>query len=78
MENSSLTMVYLWAWEKTSVKSYRKLFEVAGIHNSKSGLQITHDMYINGYFMLLFDLTNDRGASEDHISHPEEGNIRVG
>ena len=56
-------------YEKTSVIGYRTLFEGSGIHHSKSGLQITHDMYINGYFMLLFDLTPYRGASE--------GNIRV-
>jgi len=46
--------------EKTSVMGYRTLFEASGIHHSNTGLQITHDMYINGYFMLLFDLTPDR------------------
>ena len=50
--------------EKTSVMGYRTLFEGSDIHHSNSRLQITHDMYINGYFMLLFDLTPDRGASE--------------
>ena len=39
--------------EKTSVMGYRTLFEGSGNHNSNSGLQKTHDMYINGYFMLL-------------------------
>ena len=34
-------------------------------------------MYINDYFMLLFDLTPDRGASEAHTSFPENGNIRI-
>jgi len=63
--------------EKTSVMAYRTLFEASGIHHSNSGLQITHDMYINGYFMLLFDLTPDRGASEGHTSHSDIGNIRV-
>jgi len=43
--------------KKSSVMGYRTLFEASGIHHSKTGLQITHDMYINGYFMLLFDLT---------------------
>jgi hypothetical protein len=47
------------------------------MHHSNSGLQITHDMYIAGYFMLLFDLTPDRGASEGHASQPESGNIRI-
>ena len=47
--------------EKTSVMCYRTLFEASGIHQSNTGLEITHDMYINGYFMLLFDLTSDGG-----------------
>jgi len=63
--------------EKTSVMGYRTLFEASGIHHSNSGLQITHDMYTNGYFMLLFYLTPDRSAPEGHTSHPDSGNIRV-
>jgi len=63
--------------EKTSVMGNRTLFEISGIHHSNSGLQITHDMYISGYFMLRFDLTHDRAASEGHTSHPDNGNIRV-
>jgi hypothetical protein len=56
--------------EKTSVMGYKMLFEVSGIQHSNSGLQITNDIYINGYFMLLFNLTPDRGESEGHTSHP--------
>jgi len=56
---------------------FRALFECSGIHHSNSRLQITHEMYINGYFMLLFDLTPDRDASEGHALHPDNGNIRV-
>ena len=63
--------------EKTSVIGYKSLFEGSGIHHSNAGLQITHDMYINGFFMLLFDLTPDLGASEGHASHPENGNMRI-
>ena len=63
--------------EKTSVMGYRTLFEGSGIDHSNSELQITHDMYINGYFILLFDLTPDRSASEGHASQPDNGNIRV-
>jgi len=37
--------------EKTSVMGYRTMFEASGIHHSNSGLQITHDMYINGYLI---------------------------
>jgi len=63
--------------EKTSVMDYRALFEASGIHHLKSGRQITHDMYINSYFMLLYDLTPDMFASESHTSHRENGNIRI-
>ena len=57
--------------------AYRTLFEGSGIHHSNSGLQITSEMYINGYFMLLFDLTPDRAASEGHTSHQDNGNDRI-
>jgi hypothetical protein len=63
--------------ENTSVMGYRTLFEGSGINHSTSGLQATHDMYIAGYFMLLFDLTPDIAASEGHDSHPDNGNIRI-
>jgi hypothetical protein len=49
--------------EKTSVMCFRTLFDGSGIHHSNSGPQITHNMYINGYFMLLFYLIPDRVAS---------------
>jgi hypothetical protein len=48
---------------------YRTLFEGWGIHHSNAGLQITHDMYIAGYFMLLFDMTPDLSASEGHVTY---------
>ena len=56
---------------------YRTLFEGSGIHYSNTGLQITHDIYINGFFMVLFDLTADHLASKAHSSLPENGNIRI-
>jgi len=56
---------------------YRTLFETSGFQNSNSGLQIIHNMYINGYFVFLFFLTADRGDSEGHISHLDNGNIRL-
>jgi hypothetical protein len=58
--------------EKTSFMAYRTLFM-----SSNQGLQITHEDYIKGYFMLLFDLTPDLAASERHASHPDNGHIRV-
>jgi len=56
---------------------YRTLFEASGINHSNSGMQITHDMHINGYYMLLFDIRPDRSASEGHTSRPENGNIGI-
>jgi len=56
---------------------YRILFERSDIHHSNSGLQITPDKYINGFYMLLFDLTPDLAASEGHTSDPVNGNIRL-
>ena len=73
IEVLSLSMIH----EKTSEMGYRTLFEVSGIHHSNAGHQIRHDIFVNGYFMLLFELTTDQGASEAHTSHPEQGNIRV-
>jgi hypothetical protein len=63
--------------EKATVMGYRTLFEASGIRHSNTGLQITHDMYIAVYFMLLFDLTPDHVAAEGHTSHPESGHIRI-
>ena len=63
--------------EKTSVRRYATLFEGSGIHHSNSGLQITHDMYINGFFMVLYDLTPDMAASEGKASPPTSGGIRI-
>jgi len=56
---------------------YMTLFETSDILRSSSGLHITHDMYINGIFMLLFNLTITRGASVSHTSHPENSNIII-
>ena len=57
--------------EETSVIVYRTLFEWSGIHQSNTGLQITHDMYFNGLYMILVDLSLDDGASEAHTTLPE-------
>ena len=63
--------------EKTTTMAYQTLFSGSGIHHGNAGIQITHDMFIKGYFMLLFDLTPDSAASEGHTSLPENGNIRI-
>ena len=73
IEDLSLDMDH----EKSSVMCYRTLFEVSGIHRSNTGLQITHDMYINVSFMLLLYLNPERVASEAYTSLLENGNIRI-
>ena len=65
------------AREKGSVMAYRTFFDGSGIGHSNSGLQISHASFVNGYFMLFFDLTPDQGTSESHTSHPDNGNIRI-
>jgi len=67
IEVLSLDMDY----KKTFVMGYRTLFEGSGIHHTNSELQITHDIYMNVYFMLLFDLTPDQRTSEA-IGHARE------
>ena len=63
--------------EKSSVMGYRTLFDGTGIHHSNAVLQITHDMYISGFFILLLDLTPDQGVSEGRTSHVYNGEIMI-
>ena len=62
---------------KTSTMAYQTLFRGLGIHHANTGLQISHELYMKGYFMLLFDLTPDHSASEGHTSLADNGNIRI-
>ena len=34
-------------------------------------------MYINGFFVIVYDLTPDLAASESHMSPPTSGDIRI-
>jgi hypothetical protein len=63
--------------QKTSVMAYNTLFDATGIHHSDTGLHIRHDIFLNGYFMLLFDLTPDRSVSASHKAHPDSGVVRI-
>jgi hypothetical protein len=56
---------------------YRTLFEGPDIHHANTGLQIIHNMFITGYFVLVFDLTPDQSLSDGHTSLSENGNIRI-
>jgi hypothetical protein len=71
------TLTFDMGHEKTSVVAYKTVFEVPGIHHSKSGLQVTHNMFINVYFLLLFDLTHDLAVSEGKLSTAESVTICI-
>jgi hypothetical protein len=45
----SETLVIDTGHEKKTTLAYKTLFEGTGIHHSNAGLQITHDMFVNGY-----------------------------
>jgi hypothetical protein len=48
------------AQEKTSVLAFKTLFHESDIRYSNAELLLTRDMFVAGYFILLFDLTPDR------------------
>jgi len=56
--------------EKTSVMGYRTLFVGSGIHHSNAGHQITHDMFVNSYFMLLFISLRTRALQRTTLPTP--------
>jgi len=75
-KSSKRRLISMYGSGKSSVMVYRTLFHGSGIHHSNACFQITHDMCIAGFFMLLFELTPVHGAS-GHISHMDNGNIRI-
>jgi len=71
------TLTFVTGHEKTSVMAYKTLFNGTTIHHSISALQVNHEMFINGYFVLHLDLTHALAESEGHASPPESGTIRI-
>jgi hypothetical protein len=41
------------------------------------GLQVKHDLFINGLFLPLFDLTTAQSASDLEVSLPDKGYMRI-
>jgi hypothetical protein len=62
---------------KTSTMAYQTLFSGLGIHHGNAGHLIAPYQFMNGSFMLVFDLTPDGCASDGHTSLPDNGNIRI-
>jgi hypothetical protein len=61
--------------ENTSVLAYDTLFTDSGIHHAHAGFQISRTMYLNVFFMLVFDLTPELAASGGHTSQLTQGSI---
>lgn len=57
--------------------AYLSLFESCGIFFSDTGNSITRKEYPNGYALVGFDLTEDLSASENHLSLPRQGSLRI-
>ena len=70
-ESLSLDMTH----EKTSVRGYATLFDGIGIHHSNSGLQITHDMYINGFFMSVRSYAGSGSVGRSRLTPTISGSI---
>jgi hypothetical protein len=62
--------------QKTSVMAYNTLFDATGIHHSDR-VANPPDMFLNSYFMLLFDLSPDRSAFASHKFLPDNGVVRL-
>ena len=60
--------------EEKALIGYGTHFQGSGIHQWNSGLQITQ-MFVNGYFMFLFQLTPLTSSSGRHTSLSENSNF---
>ena len=60
-----------------STRAYEALFSSTGIHHDDRAHMIILDMFTKSYYILGFDLTQDREADEEHISLPRQGNVRI-
>lgn len=57
--------------------SYQSLFTSSGTFFSDSGNGITREDYPRGFALLGFDLTEDLSASDNHLSIPRQGSLRL-
>lgn len=61
----------------TYLQAYNSLFYQTGINYSDCGLSVTHSDYINGYCLVVFDLTQDISASSNHWTPQTTGIISL-
>lgn len=60
-----------------TTRGYNTLFKGTGIHYFDRGHQITKQLYDNGYFMLVFDLTADHSYDFNTMNPIHQGTIRI-
>lgn len=57
--------------------AYLSLFTSSGVFFSDTGNSITRAAYSKGFSRLGFDLTEDLSASDNHLSVPRQGSLRL-
>jgi hypothetical protein len=59
------------------LQAYLSLFSSSGINFSDAGNDVTREEYPNGFALLGWDLTEDLSASDNHLSIPQQGSMRI-
>ena len=59
------------------LQAYNSLFESCGIFFSDTGNDIKRKEYPHGFALIGFDLSEDLSASENHLSLPRQGSLRI-
>lgn len=59
------------------VQAYSALFEATGVFFRDSGNAISREAFGKGYSIFGFDCSEDLSASEDHLSLPRQGSLRI-
>jgi hypothetical protein len=60
-----------------NTRAYEIFFSSSGIHHHNRAHMITMEIFTKGFYILCFDLTQEREAAEEHISLPRQGNLRI-
>jgi len=60
-----------------ATRAYETLFSSTGTHHDDRAHMITLEEFTKGFYILGFDLTQDREADEEHIRLPRQGNVRI-
>ena len=66
-----------WASPYGDTRAYETLLSSTDIHHVDRAHMITLEMCTKRFYVFGFDLTPNRGADEEHISMPSQGNLRI-